>query len=177
MSRCEQIVGDKTYRFATATLTLDSSIPAGLSREGLTAFSSDAYREAIGTLTGVRLGGAHVTFDLWEYAAGDWLSPHVDKPDKLVTQVIYLTPEWREGAGGRLLIQESEEPASTVHRIPPRFGNATILVRSDSSWHAVEPVGAASPLRRSMTVTFWSQARQPRIDRSDEYSSDSNGEM
>jgi Rps23 Pro-64 3,4-dihydroxylase Tpa1-like proline 4-hydroxylase len=173
--RCEQTGADKTYRFSTATLSLDSPLPGGPWREGLRTFSSGAYREALGSLTGVPLGGADVTFDLWEYVEGDWLSPHLDKPEKLVTQVIYLTPGWHEGAGGRLLIQECDEPASAVRRIPPRFGNATILVRSNSSWHAVEPVAPGSPPRRSMTVTFWSEGRPPRPDRSDAYSSDSNG--
>lgn len=175
MSRCEQTQADKTYRFSTAALTLDSPIPGGLWREGLKAFGSGAYREALGSLTGVRLCDADVTFDLWEYVGGDWLSPHLDKPEKLVTQVIYLTPGWREGAGGRLLIQERDEPASAVCRIPPRFGNATILVRSDSSWHAVESVGPGSPPRRSLTVTFWSEARRPRAARGGADYSDSNG--
>ncbi len=175
MSRCEQTRADKTYRFSTATLTLDTPIPDGLWKEGLRAFSSGAYREALASLTGVRLCDADVTFDLWEYVEGDWLSPHLDKPEKLVSQIIYLTPGWREGAGGRLLIQECDEPASAVRQIPPRFGNSTILVRSSSSWHAVEPVGPGSPPRRSMTVTFWSEAPRPRIVQSDADSSDSNG--
>jgi Rps23 Pro-64 3,4-dihydroxylase Tpa1-like proline 4-hydroxylase len=174
MSRGEQTQADKTYRFSTATLTLDSPLPGGLWKEALRVFSSDVYRDALGLLTGVRLSDADVTFDLWEYVEGDWLSPHLDKPEKLVTQVIYLTPGWHEGAGGRLLIQECNGPASAV-QIPPRFGNSTILVRSSSSWHAVEPVGPGSPPRRSMTVTFWSEAPRPRIARSDADSSESNG--
>jgi hypothetical protein len=167
LSRCEQTRADKTYRFSTATLTLDSPIPGGLWKEGLKAFSSGAYREAIGSVTGVRLSDADVTFDLWEYVEGDWLSPHLDKPEKLVTQVVYLTQGWCGGAGGRLLIQECYEPASAVHRIPPHFGSSTILVRSNSSWHAVEPVEPGSPPRRSMTITFWSETRRPRTGRSD----------
>lgn len=175
MLRCEQTGADKTYRFSTATLTLDAPIPGGLWREGLETFGSVAYREALGSLTGVRLSDADVTFDLWEYVEGDWLSPHVDKLEKLVTQVIYLTSGWSEGSGGRLLIQEGNETASAVRRIPPGFGNSTILVRSDTSWHAVEPVGTGSSPRRSISVTFWSEARRPRADRSDADYSDSNG--
>jgi hypothetical protein len=175
MSRCEQARVDKTYSFSTGNLTLDSPIPDGLWKKGLEAFRSDAYREAIGSLTGVDLRDADVTFDLWEYAEKDWLSPHVDKEEKLVTQVIYLTEGWRDGAGGRLLIQERAEPDSAVRHIPPRFGNATVLVRSNSSWHAVEPVEPGAPPRRSMTVTFWSDTRPPNA--SNAHRPESNGGM
>ena len=156
MSRCEQLKTAKTYRFSMAKLTADSPIVDGLWKRGLEVFDSQAYRAALRTLTSIELCDAEVTFNLWEYAENDWLSPHLDKVEKLVTQIIYLTQEWHEGAGGRLLILESNEPASAVRCIAPRFGASTILVRSESSWHAVEPVARGLTVRRSLTVTYWS---------------------
>jgi Rps23 Pro-64 3,4-dihydroxylase Tpa1-like proline 4-hydroxylase len=156
LSPCEKVRAGKSYRFSMATLTLDAPIPGALWPQALATFDGRAYRDALGSLAGVGLRDAPVSFHLWEYAENDWLSPHLDKAEKLVTQVIYLTQGWREGAGGRLLILERDELTSAVRRIPPLLGSATVLVRSDSSWHAVEPVVPGSPRRRSMTVTYWS---------------------
>jgi hypothetical protein len=41
-------------------------------------------------------------------------------------------------------------------KIPPLVGTSGVLVRSDDSWHAVEPVVRGSKRsRRSVTVTFY----------------------
>jgi hypothetical protein len=41
-------------------------------------------------------------------------------------------------------------------RFPPLVGNSSVLVRSDRSWHAVQPfVEGSRKSRRSVTVTFY----------------------
>ena len=46
-------------------------------------------------------------------------------------------------------------PGRRGHRIRPVVGNSAVIVRSDDSWHAVDPVVADGRLsRRSVTVTF-----------------------
>jgi hypothetical protein len=47
--------------------------------------SGSDYRGRMAELTGMPLDDAAFTLDVWEYRTGDWLAPHVDKADKLVT--------------------------------------------------------------------------------------------
>ncbi|MGK5627815.1 2OG-Fe(II) oxygenase [Streptomyces sp. URMC 123] len=155
LTPCEETRREKSYRFATASLT-------GPDRPALTprwaalvdGLHSDAYRRSVSELTGVPLDGARFSLDLWEYRSGDWLAPHVDKADKLVTQIFYLSEGWREGDGGRLLILGSPDATDVARALPPVLGSSAVLVRSETSWHAVEPPAAHSAPRRSMTATF-----------------------
>jgi Rps23 Pro-64 3,4-dihydroxylase Tpa1-like proline 4-hydroxylase len=156
MSFFEQPGPAKSYRLRTTELTAHRAQALGgdwgLLRDAL---AGPAYREHISRLTGVSLEDSTFTLDLWEYRTGDWLAPHVDKPEKLVTQIFYLAEDWRPGDGGRLLVLATDDPASVVRTLPPRLGSSAILVRSDTSWHAVEAPGPRSPARRSVTATFW----------------------
>lgn len=117
--------------------------------------TSLSYRSSVSMLTGVDVGASPVTVDLWEYHDGDWLAPHVDKAEKVVTQIFYLTEGWAPDDGGRLLVLRSSS-ARDVHRaLTPMMGSSAVLVRSAHSWHAVEQPGPGSPVRRSVTVTLW----------------------
>ncbi|MGY1945873.1 2OG-Fe(II) oxygenase family protein [Nocardia asiatica] len=119
------------------------------------------YRRNLERLTGVDLGGAEVGMDLWEYRGNDWLAPHVDKEDKIVTQILYLTENWTDRDGGQLLILNSNDPADLHRALPPRMGSSAILVRSESSWHTVAKIAPGGAPRRSLTITF----RQTRTNR------------
>jgi hypothetical protein len=156
LTRCEQTDQDKSYRFGTAGLSEPGvALPSEEWRSLVDVLSGTAYRDAMSELTGLPLAGARRTLSVWEYDTGDWLAPHVDKADKIVTQIFYLTEDWRDGDAGRLLVLETADPSSTVAALPPRLGASAILVRSDTSWHAVESPAAPGTKRRSLTVTFW----------------------
>jgi Rps23 Pro-64 3,4-dihydroxylase Tpa1-like proline 4-hydroxylase len=117
--------------------------------------SSPDYRRAVAALTGTPLDGADLTLDVWEYRSGDWLAPHVDKPEKLVTHIFYFTERWAIGDGGRLLILSSSDASDVARALAPRIGCSTLLVRSETSWHAVEQPVPGAAHRRSVTATFW----------------------
>jgi hypothetical protein len=156
VKRSEETRRAKSYRFATARLDpSDDWLPNEEWRWLTGFFHSASYRQAIEQLTGVDLSGSVATVDVWEYGIGDWLAPHVDKQDKLVTQILYLTQSWSEGDGGRLLILENEDASSVARVLRPTLGASAILVRSATSWHAVEPPAPTLPRRRSVTATFW----------------------
>jgi Rps23 Pro-64 3,4-dihydroxylase Tpa1-like proline 4-hydroxylase len=108
----------------------------------------------MGTMTGLDLTGHDLGLDLWEYEPGDWLSPHVDKPEKLVTQLLYLTEGWRPEHGGYLRVLRDAAPGSVDRLLAPALGSSTVLVQSGSSWHAVDSPRPGSPARRSLTITF-----------------------
>ncbi len=112
------------------------------------------YKREIARLSGTKLEGAEAHLDLWEYGPGDFLGAHLDKSEKLVTQIIYLCAGETAANGGRLLLLRSADKNDVFDSVVPRMGGTAILVRSHISWHAVEPLGEGSGRRRSITLTY-----------------------
>jgi len=148
---------DKDYSLWTADLT-DPAVHAALTPGWaglLAALSSAQYRSLLARLSGVGLHHTTVSLTCWEYRTGDFLSAHVDKADKVLTQVLYLSSEWLDGNGGQLHIQRTRDVADTVATLPPVLGATAILVRSERSWHSVGESTAGAPPRRSLNLTYW----------------------
>jgi Rps23 Pro-64 3,4-dihydroxylase Tpa1-like proline 4-hydroxylase len=117
---------------------------------------SSAYRQALSALTGLDLSVAPMEVNLFHYGPGSNLGPHPDLADKVVTHILYFNDSWNPARGGCLQILGSRDPDSVFEQIPPVVGNSAVLVRSDTSWHAVSRVVDDSPVsRRSITVTFY----------------------
>ena len=157
LRRCRRTQGDKPYSFGTASLDGDEraeDIGPTLAAVGR-ALAGERYRRLLGDLVGLELGEARLTTSVWEYGSGDSLAPHVDKPGTLVTQIFYLTPDWKTGDGGRLLILGTSDWDDVRAAYDPVLGSSTVLVRSECSWHAVEAPSDHDRSRRSLTATFW----------------------
>jgi SM-20-related protein len=117
---------------------------------------SREYRIAMSLLTLHDLTAAPIEVNVFHYGPGSSLGPHLDLPDKLVTHVLYCNRTWNPADGGCLNVLRSKDPADVAARILPLAGNSSVLVRSDRSWHAVQPVLEGSrKSRRSVTVTFY----------------------
>ena len=118
--------------------------------------TGEAYRAELSRLTGLSLRDAPVEVNLWRYHSDCWLDPHVDKPDKLVTHILYFNAHWPADAGGNLVLLESRSPDTAVRRVAPLLDTGIVLVRSDDSWHAVERVRESGRdlERRSAQVIF-----------------------
>jgi SM-20-related protein len=157
LERCSRPEGKKSYRFRTASVDATTHWVdyATALPELIDALAGERYRKLLAALTGTDLDDARLTTCLWEYASGDWLAPHVDKADKIVTQIFYLALGWQEHDGGRLLVLGSSEQWDVRAAHTPVLGSSAVLVRSDDSWHAVEAPLPGSPARRSLTATFW----------------------
>ena len=153
---CENTSGDKPYRFSTMTLSQNSDALLSAELREISHFlRGPEYRRVISILTGLDLNASSLSLSLWEYRAGHDLAPHLDKPEKIVTQIFYLTKDWKEGDGGRLLVLKNGNTSAQACALAPRLGSSAILVRSTSSWHAVEAPTKTSLPRRSLTATFW----------------------
>ena len=125
-------------------------------RELATDLASTEYREAMSKLTGIDLMSLWLEANVFHFGPGAWLGPHVDRKDKIVTQVLYFNDTWERKNGGCLAILRSSDLADEAAEILPTVGNSCVLVRSASSWHAVKPVAAnCRNSRRSVTVTFY----------------------
>jgi len=117
---------------------------------------SREYREAMSSLTGIDLSSAPLEVNAFHYPPGSVHGPHPDLRDKIVTQVLYFNQPWRDEDGGCLAILNSSSATDIHETVPPRVGNAAVLVRSDDSWHAVTPVAKEGRMsRRSVTAVFY----------------------
>jgi SM-20-related protein len=154
---------EKDYSYAARPLvTLGNDRPAPLSplapawEKLVEDLLSSEYRLALAELTRLDLDDALMEASVWRWDPDAHLGPHRDLPDKLVTHVLYLAPEWDSAWGGCLRILGSEDGDNVVAELPPRLGTASVLLRSERSWHSVTPVQdvAAEP-RRSVIVTWF----------------------
>jgi hypothetical protein len=120
-----------------------------------TDLCSREYRAAMSAITGLELDDLVMEVNLFHYGPGAWLGPHVDLPEKVVTHVLYFNDDWDPHVGGCLQVLR-DGGDRVVHEVPPTAGSSVVLVRSDSSWHAVARVADdCHDTRRSVTVTFY----------------------
>lgn len=89
------------------------------------------------------------------YSDGCWIDPHLDKDDKLLTQVLYFQHPSEEIDGGDFLVLNSKNIDDVVERIPPLPNSSVALIPSKRSWHAVSRVEATSNgPRRCVLIHF-----------------------
>ena len=124
-------------------------------QEAVDDLLSPRYREALGTRSAASLDDAVMEANVWRWPNAAHLGPHLDMRQKIVTHIFYLNAGWNPWWGGCLRILNSKDEEDVTAEIPPRLGNASILVRSDRSWHTVTPVTAAPVPRRSLIVTWF----------------------
>jgi Rps23 Pro-64 3,4-dihydroxylase Tpa1-like proline 4-hydroxylase len=136
--------GEKYYHYAARPLValaadndaaLEGLHPAWRAVVG--QLVSREYRAALGRAAGCSLDGAVMEASAWRWGPDAQLGPHLDLPSKIVTQVFYLTVGWDPAWGGCLRILRSADPDDTFRELPPALGSASVLVRSDCSWHSV----------------------------------------
>jgi SM-20-related protein len=109
----------------------------------------------LGAAMSVTLDERNVEIRACAYGNGGLLAPHTDRPDKLLSLILYLDRAWQPGTGGELGILRSCDPEDEAVRVEPRLGRMAVLLRSDRSWHHVRrfcaPGGA---MRRSVLVHY-----------------------
>ena len=117
---------------------------------------SPRYRQALSTALGLSLDDAVMEANVWRWPNSAHLGPHLDMRSKIATHIFYLNAGWNVWWGGCLRILNSKDEEDVTAELEPRLGNASILVRSERSWHNVTPVTASAPVpRRSLIVTWF----------------------
>jgi hypothetical protein len=155
--------GEKDYDYEARSLIRmgadTPSFPAELStawRGFAEDLLSPAYRNAMSLLTGCDLSDSPLEVNVFHYGPGASLGAHPDLSDKVLTHVFYFNESWNPKDGGCLSILRSPDSKDIVAEVPPLVGTSAVIVRSESSWHAVAPVVNGSQVsRRSVTVTFY----------------------
>lgn len=124
-------------------------------RELVTRLSSQQYREEVSRLASLNLESSLLSIRLRKVDARGWQLPHLDNPERLLTQLIYLTEGWDPAWGGAFQVLASMEEHDVVKEIPPLLNTSVLFVHSDRAFHAVTRVDASAPsFRRSLLLQF-----------------------
>lgn len=154
-SHLESNVVGKQYSMRGLSATSEMNGLTHAWRQFLRSLEKSRYRRTLGALTGIELGNLRQEITLWRYSRGDFLGPHTDKEDKIVTHIVYFSdPDWTSEDGGCLDILATADSNSVIRRIAPVCGRSVVLVRSDQSWHAVTPQVRSVGDRLAVQVVF-----------------------
>ncbi|MGE7308092.1 2OG-Fe(II) oxygenase [Priestia megaterium] len=117
---------------------------------------SDSYRNTLEKYVGESLSNLKMDIIFWRYEKGCWLDAHLDKEEKLVTQIFYFNEHWEDNWGGHLLVLNSENLNDIAHKVSSKVNSSAIIYRDENSWHAVEEVSnLALESRKSLQVIFY----------------------
>lgn len=121
---------------------------------------SPDYREAIAELTHQSLDNAFLGVDLLRFdpGSGCYIAPHADVPWKICTHLFYFVKEWSEEWGGILSYHDCDKENDVVREVLPSMRMSPVLVRSDRSFHSIQPVNALAPeSRKVIDIVFYNQ--------------------
>ncbi|WP_237388186.1 2OG-Fe(II) oxygenase family protein [Xenorhabdus sp. Sc-CR9] len=152
----EQTDDKKTYSLEALLIEEDTPL-SSVWTEFCKYLKSNQYRDRVGKLIGRDLSLARLNLTLWRYRSSQWLGPHTDKTEKVVTQIFNFNRNWSPDWGGCLRILHSDDSQDIYREIPPELNTSVILQRSDQSWHMVTPISASAPegtYRRVLTAVF-----------------------
>ncbi|MHB9806402.1 2OG-Fe(II) oxygenase [Pantoea ananatis] len=116
--------------------------------------TSANYLEALELFTNSKLRGREIELNFWRYSATDYLSPHVDKEYKFLTQLIYFNEYWEVDYGGSLNILRSRSQEDLYKRILPLYNLSPLIMNSRKAWHSVSPVSANAPSRYCLQMIY-----------------------
>lgn len=121
---------------------------------------SKEYREAMECLIGQSLKNAYLGVDLWRFdpGSGCYIAPHSDVPWKIATHLFYLVKDWKKEWGGVLSYHDCDKNDDVVIEVLPSMSMSPVLVRSDKSFHSIQPVNINSPeSRKVVDIVFYNQ--------------------
>lgn len=137
---------EKAYSFLVCSLVRDSArihdaLPEAWD-ELVAHFTATAYAKLMLELFGVAGTDALLDVEVFKYTESDWIGPHTDRPERLVTHLFYLNEAWESGFGGLLHLLAAPRTDAVVHTIMPLAPASVAFARSEISWHFVSPVAA-----------------------------------
>ncbi len=119
---------------------------------------SKELRERLSELTGRDIRDSPMRADFWRYMPGAAFQPHIDKPHKAVTVLLYLSGRWPESGGGELVLLESPE-AEPVVELAPVTGAGAVFPYVPTGWHGVRRLSPEyAQERRGIQAWYWSGA-------------------
>lgn len=135
---------DKAYSFDVCTLVKDSqvikeSIPPNW-KELVNVFCGENYTNLLRQVFEFPDNNVLIDMEVFKYRDNDWIGPHTDRPNRLVTHLYYLNKSWDAASGGILHLLSGPREDLVAKTIVPEAPTSVAFVRSDDSWHYVTPV-------------------------------------
>jgi Rps23 Pro-64 3,4-dihydroxylase Tpa1-like proline 4-hydroxylase len=158
---------DKSYMMYHRTI-YDNRISPTISLQGLNPVWIDFINELLSKEYISQLSSClkqnllqyNIELNFWQYKNGGWLSPHTDKPAKIVSQLFYFNSEWDSNWGGSFRVLNSDNIDDYHREIFPGNGNSIILIRNDRSWHAVTAQTSPNHISRNvLQLIFWNHTK------------------
>jgi Rps23 Pro-64 3,4-dihydroxylase Tpa1-like proline 4-hydroxylase len=151
--------GDKKHYHLNILPIIDSNlytkefeiIPA-IWRQFISTITSAAYIKKIFHLGNVSEFPYDINVGFYTFSHGGWISPHIDNPGKIFTQIFYFNSFWDVYWGGKLNILTSENPEDVIISVPPLSCFTATVFRSKKAWHMVEPVIPKDVTRLSLQL-------------------------
>lgn len=121
---------------------------------------SDEYRDAMESLIGQSLKDSYIGVDLWRFDpdSGCYIAPHADVPWKICTHLFYMVKKWDRDWGGILSYHDCDKDDDVAFEVLPSMQLSPVLVRSDKSFHSIQPVNGKAPeSRKVVDIVFYNQ--------------------
>lgn len=120
---------------------------------------SDVYVDKIHAVTNdSRVLAKNIEINLWDYPQGGFLAPHLDKDEKVLSQLFYFNEHWERRWGGSLRLLRSADINDVGEEIFPDNTASFILPQSNTSWHAVTAQNSPENIiRRVLQIIFWEE--------------------
>lgn len=116
---------------------------------------SEEYIGCLTESTKVNLREMDINISFYKFKKGNWVSPHIDNEDKILTQIFYFNDFWSRDWGGYFNLLGSKHAQDVHFSVPPLVTFSVLIFRTDYSWHMVTPVTDISRVSRlSMQVEF-----------------------
>lgn len=116
---------------------------------------SKEYIDLLTECTNVDLSEMDINISFYKFEKGDWVSPHIDNDNKILTQIFYFNDFWSRDWGGYFNLLGSKHVQDVHFSVPPLVTFSVLIFRTDYSWHMVTPVTDMSRVPRlSVQVEF-----------------------
>lgn len=160
---CIKNTGDKPYKmqvlkvYDEGKINILNTIHTHQWHQFLKELVSQEYRTTLAQILDKDLSRCHTELNLWKYPNGGFLAPHLDKDDKIISQLFYFNQDWDQSWGGSLRLLQSNMMDNCVAEVFPNTGDSVILTQSNCSWHAVsKQLAPHNTVRNVVQLIFWS---------------------
>jgi hypothetical protein len=124
-------------------------------RDVAAAFRAPELIATLERLTGAPLSGGQLRIEYCQDADGFWLEPHVDIKVKLISILLYLSPEPELADAGTDIYADTPDHAH-IGATPFGPGKGLIFVPSHNTWHGFEP-RPIHGIRRLLSINYVTQ--------------------
>jgi Rps23 Pro-64 3,4-dihydroxylase Tpa1-like proline 4-hydroxylase len=114
----------------------------------ITEIISPAHIKSVLELAGMVTRDYKINIGFYTFNNGGWISPHIDNPGKIFTQIFYFNPYWDVSWGGNLNLLRSKDSSDLILSIPPLSHYTATIYRSNNAWHMVDPVVPKNNVKR-----------------------------